>query len=91
LLSNWIHQPVHNVYLLISSEVGLLGLIVFLIFLYQLLKRFKKQNSVLFIIVICIIFVSLFDHFFWTLQQGQLMFWLILGLMTHLTVREMGV
>jgi len=23
LLSNWIHQPVHNVYLLISSEVGL--------------------------------------------------------------------
>ena len=91
LLSNWIHQPVHNVYLLISSEVGLLGLIVFLIFLYQLLKRFKKQNSVLFIIVICIIFASLFDHFFWTLQQGQLMFWLILGLMTHLTVREMGV
>ena len=91
LLSDWIYQPVHNVYFLITSEIGLLGLIIFLMFLYQLLRKFKKQNSVLFIIIICILFVSLFDHFFWTLQQGQLMLWLILGLIASLTVKDMGV
>ncbi|GAI58652.1 unnamed protein product, partial [marine sediment metagenome] len=34
LLSSWIHQPVHNVYLLIASEIGLFGLAVFFIFYF---------------------------------------------------------
>ena len=91
LLSDWIHQPVHNVYLLIASETGLLGLFVFLMFLYQLLRKFKEINYLLLFIVFCILFISLFDHFFWTLQQGQLMFWLIIGLMFSLKDEEMGV
>ncbi len=88
LLLNWIHQPVHNVYLLIASEVGLIGLFVFLMFIYQLLRQFRnnvikrdEQHYVLLLITFSIIFVSLFDHFFWTLQQGQLIFWLITGLL----------
>jgi len=82
LLNDWVHQPVHNIYLLISSEVGLIGLIVFLMFLYRLLRQSKKENYILFIIVFCLFFIGLFDHFLWTLQQGQLMFWLILGLLS---------
>ena len=91
LLSDWIHQPVHNVYLLIASETGLLGLFVFLMFLYQLLRKFKEINYLLLFIVFCILFISLFDHFFWTLQQGQLMFWLTIGLMVSLNTEEIGV
>lgn len=88
LLQSWMHQPVHNVYLLISSEVGLIGLGVFLLFLWRLFAASKKEESnsrlflpiSLFFTVICFLFIAFFDHFFWSLQQGQLMFWLTLGM-----------
>ena len=85
LLSSWMHQPVHNIYLLIASETGLIGLFIFLMFLYQLLRQFSKKlkdkKSYLLLLVVCAFLIfGLFDHFFWTLQQGQLMFWIALGL-----------
>jgi len=94
LLAGWIHQPVHNIYLLIASETGLIGLVIFLLFLFQLFRRRCQKDSSfvtdyelritnygLLTIGYSFLFISLFDHFFWTLQQGQLMFWLVLGLM----------
>lgn len=85
LLTAWAHQPVHNIYLLIASEAGLTGLGVFLLFLFQLFRgsgRIKKTFLGRWLIVVAssFLFIGLFDHFFWTLQQGQLMFWLVLGL-----------
>ncbi|MBU1255794.1 O-antigen ligase family protein [Patescibacteria group bacterium] len=87
LLSSWVHQPVHNIYLLIGSEVGLIGLVMFLMFLFILIRQFREQKEenikqyyLLLFLISGILIISLFDHFFWTLQQGQLMFWLILGI-----------
>jgi len=85
LLSSWLHQPVHNIYLLIASETGLIGLFIFLMFLYQLLRKFNKKlknkkHYLLLLIVCAFLFLGLFDHYFWTLQQGQLIFWIVLGL-----------
>lgn len=79
LLAGWLHQPVHNIYLLIASETGLIGLIVFLVFVFQLLKT-SRQEYFFWFVIISFFFIGLFDHFFWTLQQGQLIFWLVLGL-----------
>jgi len=85
LLSAWIHQPVHNIYLLIASETGLIGLIFFLFFVLKafLPKRGQSpsQRHILLFIVFSFLFIAFFDHFFWTLQQGQIMFWLVLGIM----------
>jgi O-antigen ligase len=87
LLAGWAHQPVHNVYLLIASETGLIGLFVFLFFLYNLLRRFVKNKTfnIRHICILCLVsgslLIAVFDHFFWTLQQGQLMLWLVLGIM----------
>jgi O-antigen ligase len=86
LLAAWVHQPVHNIYLLIASEVGLMGLVVLLLFLFQLFRKsgcIKKTFLCRWLIVVAssFLFIGLFDHFFWTLQQGQLMFWLVLGLL----------
>jgi len=35
----------------------------------------------LFIVLIGFLFIGFFDHYFWTLQQGGLMFWLVLGIL----------
>jgi len=81
LLSAWLHQPVHNIYLLIASEIGLIGLILFLVFIFQLFRKISRKEYFLLLLVSSFLFIGLFDHFFWTLQQGQLMFWLVLGIM----------
>ena len=94
LLASWLHQPVHNIYLLIASEIGLIGLGFFLLFLFFIIKRINiilKENSLLFTFYFCLfafLIIGLFDHFFWTLQQGQLMFWIILSILSARTKSE---
>ena len=81
-------QPVHNIFLLVLSETGLVG---FGIFLYVLLQGFmggyrhvQEPSSPLAlfpIVSLCAIcLIGLTDHYFLTLQQGQLLFTLALGL-----------
>lgn len=71
-------QPVHNIYLLILSEVGLFGIIVFLGLLYFSFKSVSK-NSPFFLSLVLILILGIFDHYFLTLQQGQLLLTVILG------------
>ncbi|KKR50943.1 MAG: O-antigen polymerase [Candidatus Curtissbacteria bacterium GW2011_GWA1_40_16] len=70
-------QPVHNVFLLILVENGLIGLLLFSTMLFAVAqKAHTKGKTALFISVL--IFASI-DHFLWTLQQGLFMFWLSLA------------
>lgn len=91
-IPGWIYQPVHNIYLLIASEMGVLGLLVFLgIVGMILLDWFKncflsacsasKLSCVAGgVLVGCFLVIALTDHYFWTLQSGTIMFWLALAL-----------
>ena len=48
----------------------------------ETLLEFKgKLNCYLLAIFVSFLVISLFDHYFWTLQQGRLIFWLILGML----------
>jgi hypothetical protein len=91
-LELWQFQPVHNIYLLIMSELGIIGAaIFFLLVLYTLITSWLTLNSIivsretiilqigLISILIGYLFIGFFDHYYWTLQQGQLVFWLVLG------------
>jgi len=76
-------QPVHNVFLLILSETGLVGVCFMLaVFLKSLLGAFKnKQNrKYLLMLIFAVMFLGTFDHYFLTLQQGQLLFAIVLGI-----------
>ncbi len=76
----YIFQPVHNVYLIIFHETGLIGLFSFAIFLATLAwskRRFFFSN----VIIFTLLTLMFFDHYPWTLQQGGLMFWGILGIL----------
>jgi O-antigen ligase len=92
-IPKWLFQPVHNIYLLIAVEMGLLGLVAFLLFLGRILlgwlkvcflparHRLRHQVLVGGFLVSCFLILGLTDHYFWTLQQGGLMFWLSLALL----------
>ncbi len=70
-------QPVHNVFLLILAESGIAGLLLFALFLAVVAKRVdSSQKLVLFMVIL--IYAST-DHFFWTLHQGRLLFWLAIA------------
>src|SRR3989344_610013 len=99
ILESWQFQPVHNVFLLIWSELGLIGLILFLWFLWRIFKfspfskgRLERDfylTIILKSVVIGFIFIMLFDHYFWDIQQGQILFWLTAGLLVG--VNSIGV
>lgn len=90
----WQWQPIHNFYLLVASEIGILGVISLICFLIIVLSRASKNydynhnnNDDLFKRVMVMVMLSslllfgLADHFPWTLQPGRLMLWLIIGIL----------
>lgn len=70
----WWLQPVHNIFLLVASEVGLLGLLAFT---YFLIKNIRKANLLL---VIAIVLTGLFDHYWLTINQTGILMFLVIGL-----------
>lgn len=83
-------QPVHNIFLLSLSETGIVG---FLFFLWFIIKTYKKnisrKNLLALTLLSEILFLGFFDHYFLTLQQGQLLFALVLGLCWPRTLQSM--
>ncbi|EKD65274.1 MAG: O-Antigen Polymerase family [uncultured bacterium] len=87
-------QPVHNIYFLVAAQTGIVGLAFFIWFIFKTYQRIKNttqnsklqknlyfiNSSSLIIILSSILILGLFDHYFLTLQQGQLIFSFTLGL-----------
>lgn len=74
-------QPVHNLYLLILSETGLIGLAAFIYLLYKCYKgpSFVTKVGPYWVTIFIILFLGLFDHYFFTLQQGLLLLTILLA------------
>lgn len=89
-LPEWQYQPVHNLFLLIVSETGVIGGFLFIMFIaissYRFFKNKNNQifNWITFFIFINFLILANFDHYFWTLQQGQVLFWLSLGIVNSI-------
>ncbi len=85
----WYYQPVHNVYILIFTELGLIGILLFLtiIFypLYFLIKNIKWiKNIIPFVVILSMLVIMVFDHYLWTTHFGIILFWIILGGVTKI-------
>ena len=78
-------QPVHNLYLLVITELGLVGFVLFSIIIWQVLRiknqesRIKENKTILTILSVILI-ISFFDHYWWTYTSGVYLFWLIIAL-----------
>jgi len=84
-----LHQPVHNIYLLIWAEAGIFGLLSFVLAIYfivrhgfSLLKSEPLLGSTMLIIFFGFLFWGFFDHFLLSIHQGSLAFWLVAGLLS---------
>ncbi|MHB8870878.1 MAG: O-antigen ligase family protein [Candidatus Doudnabacteria bacterium] len=88
---SWQVQPPHNFFLEVACETGILGVILIILLFASVLKKGIQQikktdgeqliyNIVLASAFIAIIFLMFFDHYFYTLQQTQLLLWLLIGM-----------
>ena len=75
-------QPVHNIYLLLLSEIGILGFGIVFYLLFKLFKTplHKHQFSIMHYALCIMLLIGLVDHYALTTQQGQLLLTLFLAL-----------
>ena len=68
-------QPVHNIYLLLMSEVGLIGFGLVILIFWQLFKnsKFSILHFPFSIPFLMLLAIGMVDHYPLTLQQGQLL------------------
>lgn len=84
----WQIQPVHNYLLLAATELGVVGLAALLwlfggtvVHLWRKLPSHGETLPVTLVAILAGFFVLMqFDHYFYTLQQTQMLLWVILGL-----------
>lgn len=77
---SWLLQPVHNIYLLVFSEVGMVGLLLFSYLIYKTSKGLLLNKKIYLLIpLVIILFTGLFDHYSLTLQQNTFLLAFIIG------------
>lgn len=90
-LVSWWFQPVHNIFLLVFSEVGILGFGLFLIFLSTVVRKgLSREDRTLALAFLLIILTGFMDHYWLTLQQTQLLGSVVLGLLFRAKLMNMG-
>jgi O-antigen ligase len=72
-LQAWDYQPVHNIYLLVLAELGIVGFLLCLTLVFLIIKKIPITNYQL---PIFLLFIGLFDHYLWTLYFGVMLFWI---------------
>jgi O-antigen ligase len=83
---SYYYQPTHNTFFLIISEIGLLGFLFFILIILLLFQGgargglSKNKNFFSFVILVAILVMSMFDHWWWSLHFGILFFGMMMGL-----------
>jgi len=77
-------EPVHNIFLLLASELGLGGLLLFsllgLTTARAVWTAHTPEAAIFASLLLGLFVVSLFDHYFWTLTPGRTMFFAVMGI-----------
>ena len=75
-------QPVHSIYALMLVEMGIVGTVFVLWVFYKTFRYVysSQRNKIVLALFSIFLIAGLFDHYFVTLQQGQLLTAIIVGL-----------
>ncbi len=90
---SWFFQPVHNIFLLLISEIGIIGFMLLLVMLslclWNLYKRIASGEAVLlFVLMVPLLIIGLFDHWPISLHFGPLLCAAVLGLAANQAKHE---
>ena len=81
-------EPVHNLYLLVAVETGLIGMALWIIAHSMVWGRIglrlwrgvpDHKIPLLLAVWVAVLLLGLIDHYWWTSQQGRLVWWLLVG------------
>lgn len=89
-LPGWQYQPIHDAYVLVFAEMGIIGFAFFATIFYCMVKRIWQTNPLYLAVIITLLVASFFEHFMWSLYVGQLFWWTVfaLGLVAEPTNRN---
>ncbi len=73
----WTYQPAHVMWLLMLSEIGIVGVLLFIVLVMSAMWR-NRNNGLVVGIVIMLCVISLFDHYLWTSWSGVLLWWIVI-------------
>lgn len=76
----YIFQPVHNIYVLTLVEIGTIGFVLVLYLLAYVYKKSMTSPVIVYIGITQLLLLGLFDHYLFTLQQGQILFTIFVAL-----------
>ena len=85
--ASWYYQPVHNTFLLVWAEIGFIGFVLFISLMQyifgEITERAKKNPDELYQlgIFLSLVFMMMFDHWWWSLHIGVVLFWFVLGIL----------
>jgi hypothetical protein len=86
----WSYQPVHNIFLLSVAELGVLGVLWWLILwlaFFMASWRFRFSWPAWSLLALTLI-PALTDHFLWSMQEGRLLLMFVLGVAFTLTLNK---
>ncbi len=85
LVQPWQQEPIHNLYLLMASELGIGGFIAFCVLIGGLFlvesRKLKVESFFVTSMLIALLLFGFTDHFLWDIQQGRLLLWFVVGLL----------
>ncbi|MFH1088779.1 MAG: O-antigen ligase family protein [Patescibacteria group bacterium] len=92
----WDYQPIHNIYLLALAETGVVGGLLLIWLLLSVLvvgwwSTWRTRNLLgwgVWLGYVGILTIGLFDHYLWTLQQGRLILFLSIGLISIYSINQ---
>jgi O-antigen ligase len=73
----WVYQPAHLMWLLMLSEIGVVGTLLFITFVVSAMWR-NRNNSLAMGMLAVLLVVSVFDHYLWTSWSGVLLWWAVI-------------
>ena len=70
---SWSYQPVHNTFLLVATEIGIIGMLFLVALLgYLLIESFRQRNILNLAILTSLVIMLMLDHWWWSLHFGML-------------------
>jgi O-antigen ligase len=95
-LEAWEMQPPHSYFIVVACETGLLGMLLIVLLFGQYLRKLyleiaKRKVIASYATIYLAVFIGFvvtmfFDHYFYHLQQTQILLWMIIGLGAGLRV-----